>query len=281
MIKNVLIIANNSKKESGCESEEIVRYLRDENIHAETVSTESFSDSVNIPIDTDLVITLGGDGTVLYAARAVHEMGIPILPVNLGTFGYITEISKDEWQDAFEHYARLGDNLSRRLMLRITVVREGRRVWHASALNEAVVTSSGIAKVVNLGLSLDNTALGDFRGDGMIVATPTGSTGYSLAAGGPIIDSEMSAVIITPICPFTLSNRPLVTSGKVVSLDITEGQRTDLVLTADGQLLFDLEEGDRVIVEKSRSRALLIKSLERNFSEIIRDKLHWSGAFHA
>ncbi len=281
MIKNVLIIANSSKKESGCESEEIVRYLRDENIHAETVSTESFSDSVNIPIDTDLVITLGGDGTVLYAARAVHEMGIPILPVNLGTFGYITEISKDEWQDAFEHYARLGDNLSRRLMLRITVVREGRRVWHASALNEAVVTSSGIAKVVNLGLSLDNTALGDFRGDGMIVATPTGSTGYSLAAGGPIIDSEMSAVIITPICPFTLSNRPLVTSGKVVSLDITEGQRTDLVLTADGQLLFDLEEGDRVIVEKSRSRALLIKSLERNFSEIIRDKLHWSGAFHA
>ena len=281
MIKNVLIIANSSKKESGCESEEIVRYLRDENIHAETVSTESFSDSVNIPIDTDLVITLGGDGTVLYAARAVHEMGIPILPVNLGTFGYITEISKDEWQDAFEHYARLGDNLSRRLMLRITVVRKGRRVWHASALNEAVVTSSGIAKVVNLGLSLDNTALGDFRGDGMIVATPTGSTGYSLAAGGPIIDSEMSAVIITPICPFTLSNRPLVTSGKVVSLDITEGQRTDLVLTADGQLLFDLEEGDRVIVEKSRSRALLIKSLERNFSEIIRDKLHWSGAFHA
>lgn len=281
MIKNVLIIANGSKHESGLEARKIRDYLGEREISADIASTESFSDSVNVPVDTDLVITLGGDGTVLYAARAVHEMGIPILPVNLGTFGYITEISKDEWAEAFEHYAAAGDNLSRRLMLRITVIRNGKRVWHASALNEAVVTSSGIAKVVTLGLSLDNTSLGLFKGDGMIIATPTGSTGYSLAAGGPIIDSEMSAVIITPICPFTLSNRPLVTSGRIVSLDVKPGQRTDIVLTADGQLLFDLEEGDRVIVEKSRSRALLVKSLERNFTEIIRDKLHWSGAIHA
>ena len=281
MIKKVLIIANSSKLESGREAERIIDYLDKRSISAAVASTESFSDSVNVPVDTDLVITLGGDGTVLYAARAVHEMGIPILPVNLGTFGYITEISRDEWMEAFDHYFRTGDNLSRRLMLRITVIRGGKRVWHASALNEAVVTSSGITKVVTLGLSLDSTPLGSFKGDGMIVATPTGSTGYSLAAGGPIIDSEMSAVIITPICPFTLSNRPLVTSGRIVSLDVKEGQRTDLVLTADGQLLFDLEEGDRIIVEKSRSRALLVKSLERNFTEIIRDKLHWSGAIHA
>ena len=123
--------------------------------------------------------------------------------------------------------------------------------------------------------------LGNFRADGMIIATPTGSTGYSLAAGGPVIDSEMSAVIITPVCPFSLSNRPLVTSGKVVSLTVPPGQRTDLVLTADGQLDFPLEEGDRVTVEKSRSRVLLVRSLKRNFTEVIRDKLHWSGAMHA
>ncbi len=281
MIRNVLIIANSSKSESDREAGLIVDYLEGKGIAAKIVSTGSSSDSVSVPMDTDLVITLGGDGTVLYAARAVHEMGIPILPVNLGTFGYITEISKDEWVDAFEHYRSVGDNISRRLMLRITVIRGGRRVWHASALNEAVVTSSGIAKVVSLDLALDNTPLGVFKGDGMIVATPTGSTGYSLAAGGPILDSDMSAVIITPICPFTLSNRPLVTSGRIVSLDVRGGQRTDLVLTADGQLLFSLEEGDRILVEKSRSRALLVKSLERSFTEIIRDKLHWSGAIHA
>ena len=281
MIRNVLIIANSSKSESDREAGLIVDYLEGKGIAAKIVSTGSSSDSVSVPMDTDLVITLGGDGTVLYAARAVHEMGIPILPVNLGTFGYITEISKDEWVDAFEHYRSVGDNISRRLMLRITVIRGGRRVWHASALNEAVISSSGIAKVISLELSLDNTMLGNFRADGMIIATPTGSTGYSLAAGGPIIDSEMSAVIITPVCPFTLSNRPLVTSGKLVSLTVSPGQRTDLVLTADGQLDFPLEEGDKVTVEKSRSRVLLVKSQKRNFTEVIRDKLHWSGVMHA
>ncbi len=281
MVRNVLIIANGSKKSSAEEAERIAAFLCGKGLRATIINTESFDDSMHVPVDTDLVITLGGDGTVLYAARAVHELGIPILPVNMGTFGYITEISIDEWQDALEHYITKGDNISRRLMLRITVMRSGRRVWHAAALNEAVISSSGIAKVVSLGLSLDNTALGTFRGDGMIVATPTGSTGYSLAAGGPILDSDMSAVIITPICPFTLSNRPLVTSGRVVTLEVVPGQRTDIVLTADGQLDFPLEEGDRIMVEKSRSRALLIRSLERNFTEIIRDKLHWSGALHA
>ena len=281
MVRNVLIIANGSKRSSAEEAERIAGSLSDRGLRAIIINTESFDDSMHVPVDTDLVITLGGDGTVLYAARAVHELGIPILPVNMGTFGYITEISIDEWQDALEHYITKGDNISRRLMLRITVMRSGRRVWHAAALNEAVISSSGIAKVVSLGLSLDNTPLGTFRGDGMIVATPTGSTGYSLAAGGPILDSDMSAVIITPICPFTLSNRPLVTSGRVVTLEVVPGQRTDIVLTADGQLDFPLEEGDRIMVEKSRSRALLIRSLERNFTEIIRDKLHWSGALHA
>ncbi len=280
MVANVLIIANGSKNESTAEAEKIAAFLGERNIKATVISTLSFDDSVTVPIDTDLVITLGGDGTVLYAARAVYELGIPILPVNLGTFGYITEISRDEWKDALRHYIEKGDNISRRLMLRITVQREGKRVWHASALNEAVITSAGIAKVINIGISLDSTSLATFRGDGMIVATPTGSTGYSLAAGGPIIDTDMSAVIITPVCPFTLSNRPLVTSGRVVSLDILE-QRTDVVLTADGQLSFDLEEGDRITVEKSRNRALLIRSLERNFTEIIRDKLNWSGVMHA
>ena len=281
MVRSVLVIANGSKKDSAEEASRIASFLDGRGLSVKIISTESFDDSMHVPVDTDLVITLGGDGTVLYAARAVHELGIPILPVNMGTFGYITEISIDEWKDALEHYIEKGDNISRRLMLRITVMRSGRRVWHASALNEAVISSSGIAKVVSLGLSLDNIPLGTFRGDGMIVATPTGSTGYSLAAGGPILDSDMSAVIITPICPFTLSNRPLVTSGRVVSLEVVPGQRTDVVLTADGQLDFPLEEGDRIIVEKSRSRALLIRSLERNFTEIIRDKLHWSGALHA
>ena len=271
MIRKVMIIANGSKPESLILADEIISYLSQKGIGSFIISTRSCRESISVPMSTDLVITLGGDGTVLYAARAVHDLGIPILPVNLGTFGYITEIAKDEWKDALEHYIEKGDNISRRLMLRITVSRRGRRIWTASALNEGVISSSGIAKVISLELSLDSVRLGHFRADGMIIATPTGSTGYSLAAGGPIIDPDMSAVIITPVCPFTLSNRPLVTSGKVVSLTVAEGQRTDLVLTADGQLDFPLEEGDVVTVEKSMSRALLIKSVKRSFTDVIRD----------
>ena len=280
-VSSVFIIANGKKRESLQLSEQILGYLNERGISGSMVSTASGEDELSVPISTDLVITLGGDGTVLYAARAVNEMGIPILPVNLGTFGYITEVGKDEWKEALEFFIEHGTNISRRLMLRITVHRGGRRVWQASALNEAVITSGGIAKVIALDLSLDKTPAGSFRADGMIIATPTGSTGYSLAAGGPILDADMSAIIITPVCPFTLSNRPLVTSGKVVTLTVKSGQRTDILLTADGQLVFPLEEGDTITVEKSRSRALLVKSLRRNFTEVIRDKLHWSGEMHA
>ena len=280
-VHSVFIIANGMKKESLRLSDEIRHYLESAGISCVVKSTVTDEDELSVPISTDLVITLGGDGTVLYAARAVNELGIPILPVNLGTFGYITEVGKDEWQEALEYYLKNGSNISRRLMLRISVHRGGKRVWHASALNEAVISSAGIAKVISLDLSLDKTPAGSFRADGMIIATPTGSTGYSLAAGGPILDADMSAIIITPVCPFTLSNRPLVTSGKVVTLSVKKGQRTELLLTADGQLFFPLEEGDTVTVEKSRSRALLVKSLRRNFTEVIRDKLHWSGEMHA
>lgn len=280
-IRSVFIIANGLKKESKALSEEIMNYLSDISIKCSVISTKTGTDDISVPADTDLVITLGGDGTVLYAARAVNEMGIPILPVNLGTFGYITEVGKDEWKEAFTYFLENGSNISRRLMLRVTVHRNGKRVWTASALNEAVISSSGIAKVISLDLSLDKTTAGSFRADGMIIATPTGSTGYSLAAGGPILDVDMSAVIITPVCPFTLSNRPLVTSGKVVTLTVNKGQRTDLLLTVDGQLFFPLEENDTITVEKSRSKVLLVKSLRRNFTEVIRDKLHWSGEMHA
>lgn len=277
----VLIVANGTKQASYPLSAEMKEYLEGKAIQTEIIYTDQSDEPLMVPFDVDLVITLGGDGTVLAAARAVHELGIPILPVNLGTFGYITEISKEEWQEALDQFMMYGDNISRRQMLRITVYREGDKIWQASALNEAVISSSGRAKVISMELFLDNTSLGKFRADGMIVATATGSTGYSLAAGGPILDAEMSALVITPVCPFTLSNRPLVTSGKIVSITVSEGQRTDIILSADGQLDFFLKEGDRVNVEKSLSRALLVKSLRRNFTEVVRDKLNWSGVLHA
>lgn len=280
--EEVLIIANGIKKESIPLSREIEAYLDSVNIKHSTLMTMSTSDDVRIPYSTDLVISLGGDGTVLYVARKVHDLGLPILPVNLGTFGYITEVGKDEWKEAFERYVEKGDNLSRRLMLKVSVTRNKKKIFSSYALNEATISSSGISKVVKLELDLDNTYAGLFKADGIIVATPTGSTGYSLAAGGPILMSDISAFIITPICPFTLSNRPLVTGSETYcTIKVSEGQRTEVVLSVDGQSSIALMEGDEVNIEKSRSKALLILSHKRNYIEVIRDKLNWSGEMHA
>lgn len=280
-VNSVCIIANSTKPESIVIATRVEEYLKTLSIKTVILSTYESSDSLDIAYDTDLVITLGGDGTVLSAARLVAERGIPILPVNLGTFGYITEIAKEELLDTLKAYLEGSAAVSRRLMLRVTVLRKGKKVFNATSLNEAVVSSSGIAKVISLNLFLDKTLAGTFRADGMIVATPTGSTGYSLAAGGPILDPEMSALIVTPICPFTLSYRPLVTSDKVVSIEVRENQRAAVVLTVDGQVPFSLEEGDKVTIEKSRSRMILMNSLKRNFTEVIREKLNWSGDLHA
>lgn len=280
--QEILIISNGSKKESAVLARDMEAYFDSLFIRHSSVMTMSTDDEISIPYSTDFVVSLGGDGTVLYVARKVHELGLPILPVNLGSFGYITEVGKDEWKEAFERFVSTGDNLSRRLMLKVSVTRGKKKIFSSYALNEATIASGGISKVVKLELDLDNTYAGLFKADGLIVATPTGSTGYSLAAGGPILMSDISAFIITPICPFTLSNRPLVTGSETrCTIKVMEGQRTDVVLSVDGQLSIDLKEGDEINIEKSRSKALLVLTHKRNYIEVIRDKLNWSGEMHA
>ncbi len=277
-LHKVLIIANWQKKASHELSDTITRYLAQRGIRSTIFRTCEETEALVVEESTDLVICLGGDGTVLYCARYLQDLGIPILAINLGTFGYITEISVDEWEEAIEHYLNGRNSISRRLMVRVAVMRKGEKVFSGHGLNEMVVTSSGISKVINLSLSIGQTHAGFFRADGLIIATPTGSTGYSLAAGGPILDVDLSALIVTPVCPFTLSHRPLVISGESkVSINIHKGQRTGLMLSIDGQQTFTLQEEDVIIVEKSRSKALLVTSERRNYIEVIRDKLNWSG----
>ncbi|MGM0432613.1 MAG: NAD(+)/NADH kinase [Spirochaetota bacterium] len=280
-IKHVLLVVNMHKKDAPRLSSEIRAYLEAREINVELIELRGKSSIPNIGT-TDLAISLGGDGTVLFCARMLHDKGIPILAVNLGTFGFITEVSIDEWQEAFEKFCCGETVLSYRLMYRLAVQRGDRTVYSAHGLNEVVVSAVGISNVVNLNLHLNETLLGTFRADGIIIATPTGSTAYSLAAGGPIVDSEMEALIVTPVCPFTLSNRPIVVSGEdVITIEVLSHQRTRLNLTADGQEMFELEEGDHIVVERSRSRAMLALSNKRNFYEVVRSKLHWSGGVHA
>ncbi|MFO7849775.1 MAG: NAD(+)/NADH kinase [Spirochaetia bacterium] len=280
-IRKVLIIANLHKREAEVLIDEIRTYMNSRDIETEVFGFHGKPDVPPID-DIDFVFSLGGDGTVLFTSRIVESRGIPILAVNLGAFGFITEITKEEWKSAFEKYISGKIGLSRRIMVKVIVERKGRRIATLRGLNDAVISSSGISKIVRLNLYLNKTSLGQYRADGIILSTPTGSTAYSLAAGGPILDPELEAFVLNPICPFTLSNRPIVISGNdVVFVNVEEDQRVDMLLSVDGQEVIALEKGDNVILEKSHSKTLLVRSDRRNFYEVLRSKLNWSGGTDA
>ena len=216
-IRNVVILANRNKDDAEVFVQDIREYLDGEGIPSEAIFTIDADEEITVHPETDLAICLGGDGTVLSCARLLHPYGIPMLAVNLGTFGFITEVCKDEWREAFELYRAGTAGVSRRLMVRVSVAREGQKVFQAHGLNEMTIAASGISKMVSLDLLINGTNAGRIRSDGIIVSTPTGSTGYSLAAGGPILDVDLDALIINPVCPFTLSNRPLVIAERMWS----------------------------------------------------------------
>jgi NAD+ kinase len=233
----------------------------------------------------DLAFCLGGDGTVLFAARILAPLGVPIFPINIGTLGFIAVVHPGQWREVFEEWRQGRVCVSRRLMLDITVDRRNTNAVSACCLNDAVISASGIAKIIRLEVSSTGGALdgqtmslGRYRSDGLIVATPTGSTAYSVAAGGPILDPEIDALIINPICPFTLSNRPIVVpAGETVIVEVEAEQRGAVLLTVDGQQSFPLEPGDRVFIRKAPREAKIVASGRRGFYRALRTKLNWSG----
>ncbi len=281
LIRKILIIANLHKAETESLIEEISSYMDERGIETQVFGFHGKPDVPSVD-GVDFVFSLGGDGTVLFSSRVLESRGIPILAVNLGAFGFITEITKEEWKSAFENYLTGELGLSRRVMVKVMVERGGRRIATLRGLNDAVISSSGISKIVKLNLYLNKTSLGQYRADGVILSTPTGSTAYSLAAGGPILDPEIEAFILNPICPFTLSNRPIVISGNdVVFVNVEVEQRVEMLLSIDGQEVIPLQRGDNVIFEKSHSKTLLVRSDRRNFYEVLRSKLNWSGGTNA
>ncbi|MFW5812581.1 MAG: NAD(+)/NADH kinase, partial [Alkalispirochaetaceae bacterium] len=277
-IGSVLIIANTGKREARGLAEEIEEYLRGEGIKTTLFAYDGTP--VTDPPDKrfDLAISLGGDGTVLFASRILSSHTVPILPVNLGIFGFITEVTREEWRDAFLKFRDGKIDAGKRLILEVSVYRRDSAISSFVGLNDAVISAGGISKIVNLTVHLGDQFLGHYRADGMIIATPTGSTAYSAAAGGPILHPEMEAMILNPICPHTLSHRPLVIpADEVVNIEIAERQRTNVVLTVDGQSLTPLEPFDRVVIRQMAERAAIVRSHRRTFYEVLRTKLNWSG----
>jgi NAD+ kinase len=223
----------------------------------------------------DLVVVLGGDGTLLKAARLYGGRGAPILGVNLGGLGFLTEINLEEF------YATLGTILEgrfqteARMMLVAEIIRQGLVLTPTCFLNDAVINKGALARIVDLETSIDDLFLTSYRGDGLIVATPTGSTAYNLAAGGPILHPALRTMILTPICPFTLTNRPIIVQDNSV-IEIRLGSKArDVWVTFDGQIGYPLEAGDLVRIKKAPVQIELIKSPFKNYFEILRTKLKW------
>jgi len=275
---HVALLVNTSKEDAERLSLEITDSLSAEGW---TTTKIPFGHSVDPQFSmegTDILVSLGGDGTVLAAARAAAPFGVPVLPINLGTLGFIAWVKRDEWQQRFDEAASGSLAVSERFMLDVGVVRKGQQIVGFSALNDGVVSGAGPAKIVTLSISINKSPLGRYRSDGLIIATPTGSTAYSLAAGGPVMAPDMDAMLFTPICPFTLSNRPLVIpGGETIELRVEPGQREETMLTVDGQDFFDLEEGDTIVFRRSTFKARLFRCEQGAFYQVLKTKLNWSG----
>ena len=275
-ISAVTILVNSHRAEAAQFLREVEDQLREDGIRFRTVryDTEPPAD----PAEGDLIVSLGGDGTLLGAARMAAPSGIPILGVNLGDLGFLTEITQQEWRPAFQAFreGRLG--ISERIMLAASVVRNGEELVRRIGLNDAVISASSVAKIIRLEVNLPPSYLGRYRADGLIVATPTGSTAHCLSAGGPILHPEMSCLILNPICPFSLSNRPLVIpDDQQIEVVVEREQRSAVSLTVDGRTVAGLEPGDVVAIRKAGERTRLVRSVSRNFYEVLRSKLRWSG----
>lgn len=224
----------------------------------------------------ELVVVLGGDGTLLSVARLFCRSSIPILGVNLGSLGFLTEITVDELYPVLEQCLKGNSRISQRMMLEVSVIRGGKKIEKGRVLNEIVINKGAIARIVDLETKINRNFLTTFKADGLIVSTPTGSTGYSLSAGGPIIHPQMSCIGITPICPHTLTNRPIVvTDDSLICVTVTSSFDEKVYLTLDGQVGCELQEGDSVKVHKAVTTTNLVVSRNRDYFEVIRTKLKW------
>lgn len=223
----------------------------------------------------DLVVVLGGDGTLLKAVRLYGALEAPILGVNLGGLGFLTEIALEELPLLIEKILQGNYQTEPRMVLTGRIVRGDEDLPPLSFLNDVVINKGVLARIIDLETSIDGQFLTSYRGDGLIVSTPTGSTAYNLAAGGPILHPSLKTIILTPICPFTLTNRPIIVQDNVV-IDIRLGSKAKEVwLTFDGQVGYPLREGDVVRIEKAVKSILLIKNPFKNYFEILRTKLKW------
>ncbi len=284
--KSVGIAANVGKPESRERLLELLKLLAG---HSVTVTMEKDAASLaGRPTDaqplgaigksTDMIIVLGGDGTILRVARELAGLETPILGVNLGGLGFLTSLRSDEMSRSVSEILRGEYRVSERQTIQTTLVRDGKRLETHQALNDAVISRGAFSRIVRLGLSIDGELLTEYMCDGMIFATATGSTAYSLSAGGPILSPTARAFVVTPICPHALSNRSIIVGEHSEARCRVDSAAGELLLTVDGQVQVRMQVGDEVEVRQAKHVVRLVVPEGHSFFEVLRQKLKWSGA---
>jgi NAD+ kinase len=278
-MKNCVIVVNTDKSDAPALGEKISVFLAQHEVHSRICL---FPNSVldNPFTGSDFVVTLGGDGTVLFAARSAAPLRIPVFPVNLGTFGFLAGIAADDWESKLALFLAGRLDFEEHALARCTVKRAGNCLYTTDALNDIVVSRKTPEAVITLDVASGGISLGRFRLDSIIVATATGSTAYSASAGGPIIAPTLDVIELTPVNSISLSNRPLVLPAQnALSIELVDTRSPPAQVLADGCGLCDINIGDEVCVQKADYRVRLLGSTSASFYSALRSKMNWAGGF--
>lgn len=281
-MKNVAVFIKRNKPEAGTLAKQVIRWVTQRGLTALVPEPEAqqYGISQSAPTEQvfaecDLVIVLGGDGTFLATARLLGGRQAPVMGVNLGSMGFLTEIRIDEVQEVLDLVLEGKACVAERMRLEVDLITDGNCCSYV-ALNDVVVTKTAMARIYDLRISVGGIFMNVVRADGLIVATPTGSTAYNLAAGGPIVQPATGCLVITPICPHMLSNRPLVVpANQTIELELIDD--AEAFVTVDGQAGQELRLGDRVVANVSDKPLLVVQSSKRTYFELLRDKLHFGA----
>ncbi|HKV24002.1 MAG TPA: NAD(+)/NADH kinase [Candidatus Acidoferrum sp.] len=252
-----------------------LRVIYDEETAAALSDPKHGQSREHLADQADILLVLGGDGTLLAAARVAASRGIPILPINLGSLGFLTSFTVEELYPALEETLAGRSSMSERVMLQVELVRTNAVVDQQHVLNDAVLNKSALARMIEVELSIDDEFVCRYRADGLVVATPTGSTAYSLSAGGPIVHPTVEAFVVTPICPHTLTDRPVVIRDSCRIEVKLAGDAESVFLTLDGQMGIPMQAEDRIRITRSSQCLKLIQPPRKSYFEILRSKLKW------
>lgn len=276
-MNKALIVVNTYKEDSKKMGATIKEYLDSLGKQADIFLYNGFCEEYPFH-GYDFVVTLGGDGTVLFAARGCAPLKIPVFPINFGTFGFIASVQKYEWKTELDRFLAGKSIIAERSMIKAALVRGNTNRFSQTGLNDIVISAKNAARTISVEITYDNVPLGEFKADGIIISTATGSTAYSASAGGPIIDPDLDALVLTMMNAFSLSSRPIVLSPMgEIGVSILPSRTSAVTITVDGQIPVDLHVGDMIKIRRTNDKALLVGCTSEKFYHALRSKLNWSG----